>query len=354
MTGAPGAQVVTVASRARAAGVGVGVGALLLVLPGILPVFYTYLLALILVTGLLAMSLNLVLGYGGIYQFHHAVFYGVGAYAVALAITRAGWPAWLAFPLAPAASALAGLLIGWFCVRLTRLYFGMLQIALGSLLWVIVLRWYPVTGGDNGIHSILIPPLFRQVVPAYYLILGVVASAVLVLYRIVRSPFGATLQAIRDNAQRCQVVGVDVRLHQLVAIVLAAALAGVAGALYVVLERSVFPSMLFWVLSLEILVMCLLGGWFTFLGPMLGAAIVVTLRTFAGRHTENWTTILGLILILLIFFMPEGVMGFLERRLWRPGRVAPLRAVRMEGSNPLLCGEPAGAGTDAAEGPADG
>jgi len=322
---------------------------LLAVLPTILPVFYTYLLALILVTGLLAMSLNLVLGYGGMYQFHHAVFYGVGAYTVALAITRAGWPAWAAFLLAPITAGITGLLIGWFCVRLTRLYFGMLQIALGSLLWVIVLRWYPVTGGDNGIHGIPIPPLLRHVVPAYYLILAVVAASLLVLYRIVRSPFGATLQAVRDNAQRCQVVGVDVRLHQLVAVVLAATFAGVAGALYVVLERSVFPSMLFWVLSLEVLVMCLLGGWFTFLGPMLGAAIVVTLRTLAGRYTENWTMILGIILILLVFFMPEGVMGFLERPLGRLGRVAP-RAIRLEAGGANAPGESVEAGAGVAPG----
>ncbi|MDR7434079.1 MAG: branched-chain amino acid ABC transporter permease [Armatimonadota bacterium] len=286
-------------------------------LPAILPIFYTYLLALIFVMGLLAMSLNLVLGYGGIYQFHHAVFYGVGAYAVALSITRAGWPAPVAFLLAPLASGLTGLFIGWFCVRLTRLYFGMLQIALGSLLWVIVLRWYSITGGDNGIHDIPIPSFLRQILPAYYFILAVVVISLLVLYHIVRSPFGVTLQAIRDNAQRCQVVGVNVRLHQLVAITLAATFAGVAGALYVVLERSVFPSMLFWVLSLEVLVMCLLGGWYTFLGPMVGAAIVVTLRTTAGRYTENWTMILGILLILLVFFMPEGVLGFLGKLIAR-------------------------------------
>jgi branched-chain amino acid transport system permease protein len=297
-------------------------------LPAILPIFYTYLLALILVTGLLAMSLNLVLGYGGIYQFHHAVFYGVGAYAMALAITRYGWPAWAAFLLAPLAAGCAGLVIGWFCVRLMRLYFGMLQIALGSLLWVIVLRWYSVTGGDNGIHDIPIPPLLRQIVPAYYFILAVVVVSLALLYRIVRSPFGVTLQAIRDNVERCQVVGIDVRLHQLAAIVLSATFAGVAGALYVVLERSVFPSMLFWVLSLEILVMCLLGGWYSFFGPMLGAAVVVTLRTIAGRYTENWTMILGVLLILLIFFMPEGVLGFLERLMYP--RRTPALAVRAE------------------------
>ena len=291
--------------------------AVLVVLPLGVPVFYTYVLSLILVTALLAMSLNLVLGYGGIYQFHHAVFYGVGAYTLALAITKGGWPAWIGFLAGPIAAAATGLLIGWFCVRLTRLYFGMLQISLGSLLWTIVLRWYPVTGGDNGIHDIPLPAFLRIVDHAYYFILVVVALSVLVLYVVVKSPFGATLQAVRDNPQRCQAVGIDVKTHQLIAIVIAAFFAGAAGVLYVAVERSVFPNMLFWVLSLEVFVMCLLGGWFTFLGPIVGAAITVALRTFAVRYTENWTMILGIILILLIFFMPEGVMGFLL------GRFAP-------------------------------
>ncbi len=284
---------------------------LLLILPLFAPEFYIYILALILVTALLAMSLNLALGYGGIYQFHHAVFYGVGAYAVALMITRASLPWWISFIAGPMVAALTGLLIGWFCIRLTKLYFGMLQISLGSLIWIIVYRWYDFTGGDNGIHDIPMPVFLMSTNSVYYFILAIVAVCLIALYLIVKSPFGATLQAIRDNPQRCEAVGVNVRQHQLMAIVVAAFFAGVAGVLFVGLERSVFPNMLFWVLSLEIFVMCLLGGWFTFAGPLLGAAIVVALRTFVSRYTDYWTTILGIILILLIFFLPEGVMGFI-------------------------------------------
>ncbi len=283
--------------------------AALVVAPGLLPPFYVYLIALILVMGLLATSLNLALGYGGLYQFHHAVFYGIGAYVLAIGTTRLGWPAWWGLLLGPVAAALAGLVIGFFCVRLVRLYFGMLQLSLGSFVWIVALRWYPVTGGDNGIHGIPMPHLLLSLPNAYYLILAVVLASLSALWAIVRSPFGLLLQAIRDNPQRCQVVGVDVRAHQLAAIVIAAFFAGVAGVLYVVLERSVFPNMLFWVLSLEILVMCLLGGWFTFPGPLVGAAFIVTLRTFVGRHTEYWTLVLSVLLILLIFFMPEGVVG---------------------------------------------
>jgi len=286
------------------------IGAALIIAPLVTPEFYVYILALIFVTALLALSLNFVLGYGGIYQFHHGVFYGVGAYAVALMITKGNVPWWLAFILAPFVSALIGLIIGWFCIRLTKLYFGMLQISLGSLIWIIVYRWYAFTGGDNGIHSIPLPSFLLTTNASYYFILLIVMLALATLYLIVKSPFGATLQAIRDNPQRCESVGVNVNRHQLIAIVIASFFAGIAGALFVALERSVFPDMLFWSFSLELFVMCLLGGWFTFAGPLLGAAIIVALQTFASKYTDYWTLILGVILILLIFFLPEGVMGF--------------------------------------------
>ncbi len=286
----------------------------LLILPPILPRFYTYIIAVIFVTSLLAMSLNLVLGHGMIFQFHHGVFYGVGAYTVALILTKTSLPMWIGFIAGPIAAAMAGLLIGWFCVRLTRLYFGMLQISLGSLIWAIVFRWYSFTGGDDGIHGIPMPPPLSSLNNAYYFILIILIICLVVLYLILKSPFGSTLEAIRDNPQRCEAVGVNVRRHQLMAIVIATFFAGIAGVLFVVLEGSVFPDLLFWVLSLEVCIMCLLGGWFTFAGPMVGASIMVALRTFVGIYTEYWTLVLGVILILLIFFLPEGVMGyFLEK-----------------------------------------
>lgn len=282
----------------------------LFILPPIIPRFYTYMLALIFVTALLAMSLNMVVGHGGMFQFHHGAFYGVGAYTVALMLTKTSLPAWVCFIAGPIAAAVAGLLIGMFCVRLTRLYFGMLQISLGSLLWAIAFRWYSLTGGDDGIHGIPIPSLISTYNRGYYFILILFVICLIVMYMIFKSPFGATLQAIRDNPERCEAIGINVRRHQLIAIVIASFFAGIAGVLFVVVEGSVFPDLLFWVFSLEIFIMCLLGGWFTFAGPILGAAMMVSLRTFVGIYTEYWTLILGFILILLIFFLPEGVWGY--------------------------------------------
>ena len=179
-----------------------------------------------------------------------------------------------------------------------------------SLLWAIAFRWYSLTGGDDGIHGIPVPDFISSTKSSYYFVLILLAICLVVLFLILKSPFGSTLQAIRDNPQRCSAVGINVRRHQLIAIVLASFFAGIAGVLFVVVEGSVFPDLLFWVLSLEVFIMCLLGGWFTFGGPILGAAVIVSLRTFVGIYTEYWTLILGIILIFLIFFLPEGIMGY--------------------------------------------
>jgi len=277
--------------------------------------------SLILLTGLLATSLNLVLGFGGMYQFHHAVFYGIGAYTLALMLTKSGLPAWTGYVVAPFASAFLGLIIGMICVRLSKLYFGMLQISLGSLVWAIVFRWYSFTGGDDGIHGISIPKMLSASHGAYYFTLIMTALSLVLMYRVVHSPFGRTFQAVRDNPERCEAIGIHVRRHQLAGEVIAGFFAGVAGTLFVTVEASVFPDLMFWTLSLEILIMCLLGGWFTFFGPMLGAAIMVILRTFVGIYTEYWTLVLGIVLMLLIFFMPDGVLGMAKKIGKRKGTV---------------------------------
>jgi branched-chain amino acid transport system permease protein len=300
--------------------------AVLLLVPAWAGRFTIYILAVIFVTALLAMSLNLLVGHGGIYQFHHAAFYGVGAYTAGLIAAKTAWPVWIGFCAGPVMAAAAGWVIGLFCVRLNKLYFGMLQISLGSLIWIVALRWYSLTAGDDGIHGIRMPEILSGTVNIYYFLLAVVTVCLLILFLIYKSPFGVTLRAIRDNPQRCEAVGINVRRHQLLAIIIATFFAGVAGVLFVVLEGSIFPDMLFWVLSLEVLIMCLLGGWFTFFGPVVGAAIMVTLRTFVGSVTEYWTMILGIVLILLIFFLPEGIMGINFRQWGRRRRRAAARA----------------------------
>ncbi len=301
--------------------------ALLLWLPQFMPRFYIYLGSLIFAAALLATSLNMVLGFGGMYQFHHSVFYGFGAYAFALTATKSGLPLWAGYVIAPLCSALLGLVLGLLTVRLSKLYFGMLQISLGSLVWALVYRWYSFTGGDDGIHGIPIPDLISSSTGAYYFSLIITIVCLLLMYMIVNSAFGRIFQGIRDNPERCGAVGINVQQHQLAGQVIAAFFAGVAGTLFVTVEGSVFPDLMFWTLSLEIIIMCLLGGWFVFMGPSLGAAIIIILRTFVGIYTEYWTLVLGIVLMLLIFFLPEGVLGLLFRK------VVP--AAKKEGVNAL-------------------
>ncbi|MBP8626177.1 MAG: branched-chain amino acid ABC transporter permease [Syntrophorhabdales bacterium] len=287
---------------------------ILFILPLILPRFYVYLTSIILLTGLLATSLNLVLGYGGMFQFHHAVFYGAGAYATALMIIKSGLTPWLGFVVAPLVSALLSLVMGIICIRLSKLYFGMLQISLGSLVWAIVYRWYSFTGGDDGIHGVPLPDIISSPTSAYYFTLIVTFICLIVMYKIIKSPFGSALQGIRDNPVRSEMIGINVKYHQLLALVIAGFFAGIAGSLFVVVDNTVFPDMLFWTFSLEVLIMCLLGGWFSFLGPMLGATVVIALRTFISTYTTYWTLILGILMMLIIFFLPNGVLGYIEEK----------------------------------------
>jgi branched-chain amino acid transport system permease protein len=283
-------------------------------LPQVLPRFHTYVAAIVLLTALLAMSLNLAIGYTGIYQFGHAVFYGVGAYGTALMLTRSAMPATLAFLVGPLASAVLSLVMGLICIRLSKLYFGMLQISLGSLVWAVIYRWYSFTGGDDGIHGIPLPDGIASPKGSYYFTLAVTALCVFAMHRIVRSPFGKVVQGIRDNPVRAAAIGVDVMRHQLASLVIAGFFGGVAGSLFVVVENSVFPDMMFWTFSLEVLIMCLLGGMYTFFGPLVGASVIVLLRVFVSVHTQYWGLILGTILTLVIIFLPDGVLGVFVRR----------------------------------------
>jgi branched-chain amino acid transport system permease protein len=290
---------------------------MLFLFPLLLPRFYVYMAAIVLIYGLAATSLNLALGFGGIYQFHHAVFYGAGAYGAALIMTKTGLSPWLGFIVGPLVAAMLGLVMGLICIRLSKLYFGMLQISLGSLVWAIVYRWYSFTGGDDGIHGIPVPDIISSGPAAYYFTLVVTLACMYIIYRILNAPFGSVLQAIRDNTVRSGMIGVNVKRHQLMALVIASFFAGIAGSLFVVVDNTVFPDMLFWTLSMEMVIMCLLGGWLTFPGPMLGAAVIVALRTFVSTYTVYWALVLGIIMMLVIFFLPEGILGWLIQYVGR-------------------------------------
>jgi len=160
-----------------------------------------------------------------------------------------------------------------------------------------------------------LPDIISTPTSAYYFTLIITILCCFVMYKIIKSPFGSALQGIRDNPVRSEMIGINVKRHQLLALIIAGFFAGIAGSLFVVVDNTVFPDMLFWTLSLEILIMCLLGGWFSFLGPMLGAAIIIVLRTFISTFTSYWTLVLGILMMLVIFFLPNGVLGYIEEKL---------------------------------------
>ena len=282
----------------------------LLILPFVLPRFYYYTVSMIMLLGLLATSLNFALGYGGIYQFHHCVFYGVGAYGAAIMLSKTGISPWIGLLVGPLMAAIVSLIMGLICIRLSKLYFGMLQISLGSLVWAIIYRWRGFTGGEDGMHGIPLPDIIASGTGAYYFTFIVCTVSFFVIYVMLKSPFGSALQGIRDNPVRSEMIGVNVKRHQLAALVICGFFAGVAGVLFVVVDNSVFPNMMFWSLSMEVCIMCLLGGWLTFMGPVVGAGLIVVIRTVASGYTEYWSLILGIILMLIIFFLPDGVLGY--------------------------------------------
>ncbi|HEX2967222.1 MAG TPA: branched-chain amino acid ABC transporter permease [Syntrophorhabdaceae bacterium] len=284
--------------------------AIFAILPFGLPRFYVYTISMIVLLGLLATSLNFALGYGGIYQFHHCVFYGAGAYGTALLLTKTGISPWIGFAVGPIVAAILSLIMGLICIRLSKLYFGMLQISLGSLFWAIIYRWRSFTGGEDGIHGIPLPDIIASGTGAYYFTIIVSGVCLFLIYRILKSPFGSALQGVRDNPVRSEMIGVNVRRHQLAALVISGFFAGIAGVLFVVVDNSVFPDMMFWALSMEVMIMCLLGGWLTFLGPLVGAGLIVVIRTVISGYTEYWSLFLGIILMLTIFFLPDGVLGY--------------------------------------------
>ena len=284
-------------------------------IPAFLSKYSVYLLTVVLFTSLLATSLNISLGYGGMLPLHLTVFVGVGAYAAALLLYISPLLPLLSFLAAPLVSAGVALIIGAICVRLRGLYFGMMTLAIGQLVWAIVYRWYEFTGGDDGIHGIAVPDVLHSISAAYYISLIVVSACLLIIYIILNSPFGIALQAVRDNPQRCESLGSNIPRHPLIAVVLSGFSSVAAGVLFVILERSVSPSLLFWSESAELLIMVLLGGMFTFMGPAFGATVIIVLEVFLGVITEYWLLVLGTVLVLIILFLPQGVIGFVQEKI---------------------------------------
>ncbi|MEM8822390.1 MAG: branched-chain amino acid ABC transporter permease, partial [Pseudomonadota bacterium] len=290
----------------------IGVG--LFALVPLFGTFAIYVGAEILIFILFALAFNLMLGQGGLVSFGHAAYFAIASYALAILLTTYGWSLVLAFPAAILLSSVAALVIGYFCVRLTAIYFAMLTLAFSQLIWAIAFKWSDVTGGDEGFIGVAIPDWLLAPTAFYYFSLSVVAICAALLFVISRSAFGRVLHATKENAQRAEFLGVDVRRVRLVTFVISGTFTGVAGALFTIFNRSVFVESAWWTKSAEVLIMSILGGVGSFFGPALGAIVMIVLDRVITEFTEYWPTVLGLILLFVVFVLPDGLIGLFRRR----------------------------------------
>ncbi len=270
----------------------------------------------ILVATLFAASLQFLTGTGGMTSFGHAAYFGVGAYAAALA-DRAGWPFAVALAAAPLAACAAAVGFGWFCVRLAGVYLAMLTLAFAQITWSIAFQWDAVTGGSNGIVGVWPPDLFASRTAFHLFVVSTVAIALLALFALARSPFGRALRAARDSPLRAAAIGIDVRATRWRGFALAGAFAGLAGGLFAFSKGSISPESLSIPRSVDALVMVLLGGLNALFGPLLGAAAFTWLQDTLARSTEYWRALVGAGILVLVLAFPDGLGGALARVIRR-------------------------------------
>jgi branched-chain amino acid transport system permease protein len=297
--------------------------AFLLVFPLLVP--YQALAINILIFGLFAVGFNLLFGYTGLLSFGHAAFLGVGSYLTGIGMVHMGLPWGLAVLLGVASAALVGVVMGYLAIRTRGIYFSMVTLALAQIVYYAFYKAERWTGGENGLRGIQVPSMevfgvqldFLDPTTKYYVILVFVAAALWFVSRLLASPFGAVIEAVRENEQRAAACGYDVARTKLLVFVISAALCGLAGALRA-LHLSVVPiDSLHYLLSGQAVMMCLLGGMGTFFGPFVGAAVFLTLEDVATTLTPHWMAIVGGVFMACVLFFPSGLWGSLVKRWGR-------------------------------------
>jgi branched-chain amino acid transport system permease protein len=276
--------------------------------------------------GLLALSLNLLIGTTGLVSFGHAAYFGLGAYAFGLLMQRTGLPVPLAIPLALGCTALLALVVGVFCVRLSEIYFAFLTLAFQMLLHSVILSWISLTGGDQGLMGGVPKPPFLGIDltrPGHLAGFGLfcLLLSTVMLRQVVRSPFGAALRMLRDNPDRAAFVGLSVFRYRLAAFVIAGTFAGLAGVLMSLYVSGAFPTFAFWTTSGEAIFMIMLGGVTVFLGPLVGAGIFLLLNDWITALTEHHGLVLGAILLVIVLGFRKGLLDVAVEH-WRARRGA--------------------------------
>jgi len=267
----------------------------------------------LLVAALFAASLHFIMGPAGMHSFGHAAYFGLGAYGAALLLKYAGIPMEGALLLAPLAAASGAALFGWFSVRLSGVYLAMLTLAFAQITWAIVFQWDGFTGGSNGLTGVWPAAWLTDKQHYYWLTLALVVASVWLLRRILHAPFGYAMRAARDSSMRADAIGLNVKRLQWAAFIIAGSFAGLAGALFAFSKGSISPEVLYVSKSIDGLVMVLLGGIQTLVGPLVGALSFTWLHDTVARNTEYWRATLGGIILLLVLLFPEGIAGAARR-----------------------------------------
>ncbi|MCA1960582.1 MAG: branched-chain amino acid ABC transporter permease [Desulfomonile sp.] len=302
-------------SRSRA----ILIGALLamaVLFPHIAP--YQALASEVLIFALFAVSYDLVLGYAGMLSFGHAAFFGLGAYGTGIFLVKMYPSVPLGLLTGLAVSTLAALFVGYASIRRRGIYFTMVTLAFAQMFYFIAFKWTGLTGGDDGLQGVPRPQLgpldLGPEINLYYFVLVLVAVSVALIFRVVNSPFGKTLQALRENHNRAMSIGYDVDRFRLIAFIISGFFSGLAGGLYALLLHFVPLSALHWSTSGEVVVMSITGGMGTLVGPILGAVAIILLRDVISNYTESWNLVMGAIFMAAVLGFRGGIMGLLK---WR-------------------------------------
>jgi len=298
--------------------------AALAVAPLVLPEFWRRFVTEILIWGLLAMSSDLLIGYTGMVSFGHSVFFGLGMYGAAAALLSVKPPnLWLAMLYGLGAATVVAVFVAFFATRLREIYFSITTLVFSQIFYVIIFTWTEFTGGENGLTfsqpPLWIPGLLSErftPVTLHWFVLAIVTISYLLLRRITRSPFGMVLQAVRENEPRTRAIGYHVERYKIVAVMLSGLFAGLAGILYAVQNKFAAPDFVFFVVSGEVVIFNVMGGIGTLVGPIAGAAFFLLLREGVSRFwTEYYLIPVGIIFTAMVIFMPQGLLGFLRRKL---------------------------------------
>jgi len=266
----------------------------------------------ILIFGMLAMSIDIFAGFAGRTSLGHGAIFGVSGYVVVYASAQAGLPPAIAFVLGVIAATLVAVIFATIAVRTSGVYFLLLTLALGMVVWGVCLRWTQVTGGENGLRGDVRPAFLVTHRAFYWAVLAGATVASYAMWRFVRSPFGLTLLGIRDSESRMRSLGYNVSLHLFIGFAVSGFFAGIAGALYAMFNNFVSPSTVALAQSVEGVLMMIAGGVGTLFGGFVGAAAIIALENVVSAYTERWQTVLGVTFILIMIFAPEGIIGTLR------------------------------------------